>query len=890
MSEIMSDQQGQQRRRRERQRGPASPRQPSAGHPHGADDRGPPAPPAQAQARKSVLVALAGQQNAGKSTLFNVLTGARQHVANYPGVTVDKKYGLYADDDLRVNTVDLPGTYSLTSFSLEERVAREFLLGERPDVTVNVVDASNLRRSLHLTLQLLEMELPAVLALNMMDVAEAHGIQVDKALLAKRLGLPVVATVGRKGEGREPLRQAIRAEVERQAAPPTATAPARPLVHYGALEPAVGQLTAHIATEPALDGLPKRWLALQLLQGDMAGVQLLVDRLGEEGARPLREAAGRFVEAFEAAQDTETSDHVVSCRDQAVEALLNGAVVGAGGGRPTVTDRIDRVVLNRWTAPFFLIATVFAIYQVSIVWGYEITTYTWPLLAKFREIVAGVLPSADFLVDPYTRSLGLWLVDSANTLLNYVPIFLILFASIAIIEDSGYMARIAFILDKILHRFGLHGQSTLPLILGGVFAGGCAVPGVMATKGIPDTRARFATILTVPFMNCLAKVPLYTLLLGIFFVEHKSLMMFYISTMTIIFALLVSKLLTHTVLRGQETSPFVMELPYYHLPTATGVLRRAFERTWQYIKKVGTVVLAVAVVIFALLHVPGLTAERKVHFEQQAQAAVAQFDAALAGNAYRDRILGDNLVPLVNYFTDYRRAKLNASGAAGSARVDDRFQARNPEFFPIVKPPPGDRDARTAWRELRTLGQTRQGLRREMREERITTSILGTIGRGMEPVTQFAGFDWKINIALLSSFAARESSVATLGVLFQQDDDQNATLEERMGAETRAGGATSLLAVSMILFFALYPPCLATTIMVKVQTGSYKWMLFSIVFPTVLGLAVATTVYSIGTATGVSGIEAMSWVYWGAFMLLLLVGLVSDRNATRRLRERLAEG
>ncbi len=848
----------------------------------------------QQKGQSQVLVALAGQQNAGKSTLFNVLTGARQHVANYPGVTVDKKYGLYTDDALRVQTVDLPGTYSLTSFSLEERVAREFLLGERPDVTVNVVDASNLRRSLHLTLQLLELELPLVLALNMMDVAAAQGIRVDKEQIARRVGLPVVATVGRKGEGREALRAAIRAEAERPApslnqAPSRQAEAARAAVDYGPLEPALEQLTTAIAAEPRLNDLPRRWLALQLLQGDTAAVQMLVGRLGDDDARPLREQAGQLIQAFEREQSIEVSDHVVARRDQAVERLLDGAVEGASDGRPSITDRIDRFVLNRWVAPFFLVATVFAIYQVSIVWGYEITNYTWPLLAKFRELVAGLLPTANFLVDPYVRSLGLWLVDSANTLLNYVPIFLILFASIAIIEDSGYMARIAFILDKILHRFGLHGQSTLPLILGGVFAGGCAVPGVMATKGIPDTRARMATIFTVPFMNCLAKVPLYTLLLGIFFVEHKSLMMFYISTMTIIFALLVAKLLTKTVLRGQETSPFVMELPHYHLPTVSGVLRRSFERTWQYIKKVGTVVLAVAVVVFALLHLPGLSAERKAAYEAQAQEAVERFEAGLEGNAYRDIALGANLVPLVNYFTDYKRAKLNASGAEASARVAERFEARNPDFYPLVKPPKGDRDARAAWRELRKLSQARQVLRSEMRNERITTSILGTIGRAMEPVTQFAGFDWKINVALLSSFAARESSVATLGVLFQQDDDQNATLEERMGAEARAGGATALLAVSMILFFALYPPCLATTIMVKVQTNSYKWMVFSIVFPTILGLAVASAVFTIGTAVGATGIEAMSAVYWGAAALLLIVGLLSDRSANRQMRERLAE-
>jgi ferrous iron transport protein B len=301
------------------------------------------------------------------------------------------------------------------------------------------------------------------------------------------------------------------------------------------------------------------------------------------------------------------------------------------------------------------------------------------------------------------------------------------------------------------------------------------------------------------------------------------------------------------------------------------------------------VVLAVAVVVFVLLHLPGLPAERKAHFAQEAEAAIERFEQALAENPYRDLATGDNLVPLVNYYTDYKRAKLTATGAAGSQRVTERFQARNAAFYPLVKRG-GDRDARQAARALRKLAHERRALRKQMHEERIRHSVLGTIGRGMEPVTQFAGFDWKINIALLSSFAARESSVATLGVLFQPDEDESASLEQRMGEATREGGATALLAVSMILFFALYPPCLATTMMVKVQTGSYKWMAFAIIFPTLLGLGVASAVYSIGNAVGATGIEAMSAVYWGAFVLLLIVGLLSDRKASRLLRQRFSPG
>jgi ferrous iron transport protein B len=216
--------------------------------------------------------------------------------------------------------------------------------------------------------------------------------------------------------------------------------------------------------------------------------------------------------------------------------------------------------------------------------------------------------------------------------------------------------------------------------------------------------------------------------------------------------------------------------------------------------------------------------------------------------------------------------------------VNASFRARHPDFYPLVKPPKGDKDAKMANRALRKLAKARKSLRRQMKEERITASVLGGIGRSLEPVTQYAGFDWKINVALLSSFAARESSVATLGVLFQQDEDQNASLEQRMGAETMASGATSLLAASMILFFALYPPCLATTVMVKVQTGSYKRMLFSIIFPTFLGLGVASAVFSIGMATGASGIQAMTTVYLSALALLLAVGFLGNRTASRPLQ------
>lgn len=821
-------------------------------------------------------ILLAGQQNAGKSTLFNMLTGARQHVANYPGVTVDKKTGYFSNQYGSYQLVDLPGTYSLTSFSLEERVARQALREENADVVLNVLDAANLSRSLHLTLQLLEMEQPVVLALNMMDIAHSAGIQIDTAQLAQALQVPVAECIGRKGQGMAEIAHAL-----------TQAQTSRVLVEYPKLDTAIAALSALLESYPLGSGFSIRWAALRLLENDQETYRWLQTLLGQEAMSALSDEVSQQQRMIESELDVAISDYIVAQRQQRVTQLVNGCVVQlkADANPRHMTQKIDRLVLSRFGAPLFLVATVFTIYQSAIVYGYELTNYWWPYLAACRELIAGWLPDAGFLYDPYVRSLGLWIVDSANTLLNYIPIFLILFALIAILEDSGYMARIAFISDKVLHKFGLHGQSTLPMILAGVFAGGCAVPGVMATKGIPDTRARIATILTVPYMNCLAKIPLYTLLLSIFFVEHKGLMTFYISTISIIAALLVAKLLTQTVLRKTEVAPFVMELPRYNLPTLRSVVTRSIERTWVYVRKVGTIVLAVSTVIFVLLQFPGIPDDKQAMFQQQAVSAVNTFQKVAGKTQYAGQFDDQAITDLVNFYTDFRQAKLNAKGADASAKVNDTFQQRNAEFFAITAAK-GSKDAKTLNRALRKLASERKKIRREMKELRLESSLLGSFGRAIEPVTQYAGFDWKINVALLSSFAARESSVATLGVLFQQDEGSNQKLEDRIGESSELSQHGDVAAAALILFFILYPPCLATVMMIKVQTGAYKWMLLSIFLPTVIGFAVATAVYTLGIRFALSGLQVMSLAYFSGLLLLLFLGL-KDRFFSKPEAERI---
>lgn len=818
-------------------------------------------------AKKNIVLGLAGQQNAGKSTIFNMLTGANQHIANYPGVTIDKKVGAFRDDLGRVDVVDLPGTYSLTSYSLEERVARDFLLREKPDVIVNVIDASSLRRGLYFTFQLLEMSFPVVMALNMVDVAQAHGRKVNHEKLSEILGVPVIPTVGRKGRGKEELRKQIRL-VAGQANGTPREAEAGLRVDYGSLEEHVNAVSELLAGVLALAKIvPLRWLAVKLLEEDAEAQSIL--RQHHPGAEAVLENVASRSVSFEQAEDTSPGDYIVSCRDHLAASIVEQCVEVTKNDAVHMSEKIDRVLLHRGLAPVFLVFTVYLIYELSIVQGYKLTFLTWPALAWVRACVAGLLPDPGLIQDTMFRSLSLWMVDSVNTLLNYVPIFLILFALIAILEDSGYMARIAFILDRVFQSFGLHGQSTLPFILGGVFTGGCAVPGIMATKSIPDERSRLATILTVPYMNCLAKIPLYTLLVNIYFEAYKSYVMLFIATITIIMAMIIAKLLTSTILRGRETAPFVMEMPNYHVPTLMGVVRRALDRTWVYIKKVGTIVVAVAVVVYVLLQFPGLPEQRLAELEQRMGAAVAAFQENLKDTAYADMLRDDRVLELLNVSAAYRESKMSASSEEAAKAVDERFEATHPEFFPLLRA--RDPEARAVSRSLRGLATERSTLRTMIREETIVHSYFGRVGRALEPVTQFAGFDWKINVAILSSFAARESSVATLGVLFQEGVDENVALEERMGRESESGGLTPLHALAVMLFFALYPPCLAATIMVKVQTGTYKWMIFSIIFPTIFGLAVASTVFTIGFALGLSGVQAMGWFY--GFALATAVGL-----------------
>ncbi|MCZ6167410.1 ferrous iron transport protein B [Campylobacter ureolyticus] len=803
----------------------------------------------------NIKIAVAGQPNCGKSTVFSMLSGIRQHIANYPGVTVDKKSGFFSYEDLDIEMVDLPGTYSFSSYSLEEKVAKRAVIEENPDIIMNILDASNLKRNLYLTFQLLEIGKPVMVVLNMADIAQKRGIIIDKDKLSKMLGCPVVLASGTKKIGKDEILETIYNISHKN------YKYSEFKLNYEELEPIINEV------ENAINGeynASKRWLAIKALENDSVVFDIVRDKNEDfEGFVGLK------IDEFQKEHNLNIESFLASFRYDSAQIVFSDTVKQTNEGKITLTEKIDKVVLNRWLSFPILLLIIIAIYELSIVKGYEITNYTWPLLASIKNFVIDITPAADITQTHLISDFALWIVNSMNALLNYLPIFFILFALIAILEDVGYMPRMAFILDRVFRKFGLHGQSTLPLVLGGAFVGGCAVPGLMSTKGIADERARLATIFTVPLMNCLSKVPFYTLLLGAFFPTKMGLMMFYISTITVFTALIFARLLTSTILKTRETAPFVMELPAYHLPTIKGVIGRACERVWVYIKKVCTVVLAVAIVLFALLQFPGIGKEAKEEFLKQEQDVLVKFDKKISKTKQYENLKNRKEVSeLLNYYDSYRAKKM-----AGGKNVDEKFKAKNEFFYTIIKPE--SKDEKTINKELRNLSKARNKILREQKALSIENSLLGMAGRAIEPISKFAGFDWKINVAFLASFAARESAVATVGSIYETGKADSSRPEEMI---RDGSGYTPLHAVAIIIFMLLSPPCIAAMVVVKLQANSWKFMILATLLPFALGLILAALVFSLGTILGASGLVAMSVYYVIVVAITIILGLIPEKR------------
>ncbi len=815
--------------------------------------------------KKETLIALAGQPNCGKSTIFNMLTGARQYVANYPGVTVDKMYGSCFVNDQKITVVDLPGTYAFTSYSLEEKAAREFIVFDKPDVIVAVVDSSTLDKGLYFLLQLLEMGRPVIVALNMIDKAHRRGLQPSPEKLSELLNVPVIALQATKKESTKELLDLIGKEIAKGQSSFDYN------FAYGEITPYVEKLAKAIEETASFKDYNSTWLALKIFEEDPAIMELIAKDTEQSSLidETLKNLTAKISEKFTDRPVTMLAHERHKKARELRQLVLqddNTDTQDASIYRKSLTDKIDSVLCHRILGPICLVLVLFIFYQVSITWGNELAAMAWPFWAKIESLTAKMLPMENFLFDPFFTSFGAWLIKSVTTVMNYLPIFFLMFSFVAILEDSGYLARIAFVLDRIFNTFGLHGQSTLPLILGGIYVGGCAIPGVVATRAIPDNRARMATIMIVPMMNCLAKVPLYFMLIGIFFTDTAGSAMFFMGTITLILGLIVAKIMSLTILRGYQPAPFIIELPSYHMPTARNVLREAIIRMLTFIQKIVTVVVTVAAVVFILISYPSLSDEREAFYLSKQEAAEKAFTDAASKTDYADKISGADIVPLIYYQAELREMKVGKSPEEAKA-INEEQLVKNPEYASIVLRR-GDAGRKLAT-ALRRADSARKNLRRQYRTERFENSYLGRAGKALEPVTAWAGFNWRINVALLSALAAKENSAATLGAIYGID---GTTTAESFAQQESS--LTPLHALALMLFMALYPPCLAAAVMVKTQAGSVKWMIFAAIFQITIGLCIASLVFSVGSALSLTGVQAMWSLYAFCLVLLLVVGLI----------------
>jgi len=584
-------------------------------------------------------IALVGNPNAGKTCLFNNLTGLTQHVANYPGVTVSFTEGSVKSNGEEMVIVDLPGTYSLTAYSDDEVVTRDFVLKEKPEALLVVVDASNLERNLYFTVQLIELGVPMIIALNMVDVAEKHGIKVDAKALSDRLGIPVIPTVATKNIGMDELKAACFIAADSGALP-------KPLSYTHELEMVLLPLQDLIATFPELTKeAPANWLALKLLEQD----EIVINHLeGKAGFDQVSLEVDKAIKAIYNHSHEDSLTTVSEARYAIANGLYKESVTMSEEVRQRLTDQIDRVLCNRFIGPIILAAVIYllfiVVFQVS-------TDIEWiPLFNGDWTSPVGIV---NLFFEKLSHLVGTWnlsptmnsllqdgVIGGVGGVLGFAPLIFFMFLFISFLEDTGYIARIAFILDRLLRVFGLQGKSILALLVSGGISGGCAVPGIMATRTLRERKDRLITILVAPMMNCGAKLPVFLVLVGAFFAKAEAEMMFLLWILSWVFVLLGALFLRKFVVKGEQT-PFIMELPVYHMPSFKAVMMHTWERTWSYIKKAGTIVLAIGVIIWASMYYPRNEELTKGLSDQK--AAQVQLDNSFAGK------FGQFLEPATKY-------------------------------------------------------------------------------------------------------------------------------------------------------------------------------------------------------------------------------------------------
>ncbi len=725
---------------------------------------------------KPLVVAVIGNPNTGKSTLFSALSGLHTRVANYPGVTVEKKLGSVQWDGQPVVLIDLPGTYSLSPRSLDELVVVDVLLGHQPqtpapDVVLVIADASNVERNAYLLSQVLGMGKPTVLVLNMMDLARRRGIQIDVVQLSERLGIPVVATEAHRRKGLEQIPVAVRKALE-------STCP-----QHEVFPEVFGQVVLELAERWQQHNRqpPERFLIERLLL-DVGGQ--LERRFANDAPFGLSETLHRARQQL-LAQGIRVPAIEAQARYAWARRVLEGVYQRPAEEPLTWSDRIDQYLTHRFVGLCVFALLMFLVFQAIYQWAEPLMSSIESLQEAVANVVIRVMPPGplrSLLVDGVIAGVGAVLV--------FVPQIALLFFFIAIFEDCGYMARAAFVMDRLMAQVGLSGKSFVPLMSS--FA--CAIPGIMATRVIENRRDRMVTILVAPLMSCSARLPIYLLLIGTFIPDRywfgghislRALVLFAMMSLGATLAVPVAWLLKKTWFRG-ETPPFVMELPSYKWPSWRTVLGRVYERVVAFVRRAGTLIFATTVLVWALGYFP---ADRR------------SLDLITAQIEQWERSVGE---PSPGTSLDDQLARLRADG--------DRLAS-----------------------------------------QAIGASFLGRAGKTLEPLFWPLGWDWRITVGVLASFPAREVVIATLGTVYSlggTSDEQDGGLAAALQQARWPDGTpvfTIPVALSLMVFFALCAQCASTLIIMRRETNSWFWPAFTFLYMTTLAYVGALLTYQVGS-------------------------------------------
>ena len=844
-------------------------------------------------------IALAGNPNSGKTTIFNSLTGERQHVGNYPGVTVEKTQGVAIHRGSEIDIVDLPGTYSLTAYTIEEIVTRNFIMESAPDVVIDIVDCSNLERNLYLATQLLECGVPLVLAFNKSDLAAARGFHIDCERLSNLLGVPIIETVGLTGGGLEEL---LDKALEVAAAGASVVAQQR-LPDYGTeLEPHVVQTAAAIADRCGLVS-HSRWFALKLLEGDaetLKRILSLADEAHHDQINDIVAESARLRTHIETVCGDSPEIVFADRRYGFISGACTEAVEQTVEARHDLSDRIDAVMTNPIMGLPIFIAMMYVVFQLTFTIG------QWPMV--WIESGFGLLSEQLSMLWPkgsesLLKSLLIdGIIGGVGGVIVFLPNILLLFTGIAVLEDSGYMARAAFVMDRWMHKIGLHGKSFIPMLIGF----GCSVPAIMATRTLETRRDRMTTMLVIPLMSCGARLPIYALIIPAFFPSAwHGPMLWTMYLIGIVLAIVLARLLRSTLFTG-ESAAFVMDLPPYRMPTIKGLAVHMWGRSWMYLRKAGTVILGVSVIMWALAAFPRMSsAELDEKYATQTQTAQTAFTASLSGvdkaigsvegaSAIKQAIDAEMALAQVGEkFFHHQQGYVDAVSARDSKiaslidgpggaelkrfvdvraeivtawdafyetvedeglRVGSRQHAamellRDIELEKIAKASPQASAAATLYLDecAGPLADSITGIENAQLLDRTSHSILGWIGQEIEPIVEPMGFDRRIGTALLGSFAAKEIFVAQMGIVYSvgEGGGGSETLRKKLREDY-----SPLVGFCIMLYCLISAPCVATIAATWQESGAMRWALAQLGGLTLLAYVLTTAVYQIGSLFG----------------------------------------